>query len=147
MKNPTYKLKSAWYDLLNGNITYDGVQVPVSREDGGKIPSSHYIVIRAGGSRREPVDQFMRNISVVIQVITKFSSAEGVNDEVVEIIDEQIGNYALPTFLDDALIDGSDFQITMVSNEEDSYDTLEDSDKSIKYFIKTTRWEHLAVEK
>ena len=147
MKNPTYRIKQAWFNLLNGQIGYNSQSVTVTREEGGKLPPSHYVIIRSGGSRREPVDQFMRRVTILIQVVTKFSSAEGVDDGVVEFIDEQISNKALPTFVDDALTDGADFQVTMVSNEEDFYETFEDTDKSIKYHVKTTRWEHLAVEK
>ncbi len=148
MKNPTFRLKTAWFNKLSGAITYNSQSVPVSREDGGKLPSSHYILIRSGGSRNERTgDAFMRRVTILIQVVTRFSSAENIRDEIVETIDEQITELINPTVLDDGLTDGTDFQITDVHPEEDFYETFEDTDKSFKYHIKTTRWEHLAVQK
>lgn len=147
MKNPVHKLKNAWFDKLNGNLTYDSIQVPVYREDAGKLPSSHYVLIRAAGSRNErTADSFMRWVSLFIQIITKFHGTENVDDSIVESIEEQITELILPTTLDDSLVD-TDFQITLVSNESDNYENFIDTDQSIKYFIKTTTWEHLAVQK
>jgi hypothetical protein len=70
-----------------------------------------------------------------------------VEDDIVEEIEEQITELILPTTLDDALTDYADFQVTLVSNESDQYENFVDTDNSIKYFIKTTTWEHLAVQK
>ena len=64
----------------------------------------------------------------------------------VDDIDEQIQNLISPTTLDDGLTDGPYFQILNVVAEDESYETFIDNDQSIKYHIKTTRWEHLAVE-
>lgn len=148
MKNPVGRLKAAWYDKLNGQLTYNSQSVPVFREDANKLPSSHYVIIKAGGAFNErTADAFMKRAFLLITVITKFSGAEGINDQVVDEIDEQIQNLITPTTLDDALTDGPDFQVLNVSAEDESYDTFIDTDQSIKYHIKTTRWEHLAVEK
>lgn len=148
MKSPVGRLKNAWHDKLNGQLSYNSVNVPVYREDAGKLPSSHYVLIRAGGSRNEsPADAFMRRVSLFIQIVTKFPGTANIQDNIVEEIEEQILEIIRPTTLDDALTDGADFQITLVSNEDDSYENFEDTDHTIKYFIKTTRWEHLAVQK
>jgi len=147
MKNPVGKIKYAWYNKLKNQLFFNTLAVPVYREDADKLPSSHYVLLRSAGSRKEPVDAFMRRVSIFVQVVTVFHGAQGINDSIVDEIDEQIGNIARPTFLDDALDDSTDFQITMVSNEEETYETFIDSDQGKKYHIKTTRWEHLAVEK
>src|SRR5688572_20883625 len=121
MKNPVGRLKNAWYDKLNGQLSYDGSPVTVYREDAGKLPTSHYVLIRAGGSRNEsPADAFMRRVSLFIQIITKFHGTSNIEDNIVEEIEEQILELIRPTTLDDALTDGADFQITLVSNEDDS---------------------------
>lgn len=147
MKNPVGRLKTAWYNKLNGSLAYNSIAVPVFREDANKIPSSHYVLIRAGGSRNErTADSFMKRVSLFIQVVTKFSGAEGINDGAVDEIDEQIQGLINPTTLDDGLTDGTVFQIINVNPEDETYETFIDSDQSIKYHIKTTRWEHLAVE-
>ena len=148
MKNPVGRLKAAWYNKLNGSLTYSSISVPVFREDANKLPSSHYVLIRAGGSRSErTADAFMRRVSIFIQIVTKFSGMEGINDGVVEEIEEQITELINPTTVDDALVDGVYFQVLNVDNEDDSYETLIDTDQSIKYHIKTTRWTALVVEK
>jgi hypothetical protein len=147
MKNPVGELKTAWYSKLNGNITYSATSVPIFREDANKLPSSHYILIRAAGSTKEPSDCYMRRVSLFIQIVSKFHGTEGINDNVVEEIDESINQLIIPTSLTDALSDGADFQITIVSPEDDTYETFIDTDNSIKYHIKTIRWEHLCVQK
>jgi len=151
MKNPGYRLKNAWFQKLNGNIFISSVPISVHREDAGALPSSHYVLIRSGGSRNENTDNsFMRRVSLFIQIVTKFSSTETINDEIVESIEEQITQLVMPdgqANLDDALTDGTDFQVNNVINQDDSYETFEDTDNSLKYHIKTTRWEHLAVQK
>lgn len=151
MKNPVYRLKNAWFNKLSNAISINSVTIPVFREDAGKLPASHYVLIRSGGSKKEGNDNsFMRRVSLFIQIVTKFDGTELINDEIVESIEEQITQIILPDgqqSIDDALTDGTDFQITMVSNEDDSYETFIDTDQSIKYHIKTTRWEHLAVQK
>lgn len=146
MKNPVGRLKTAWYNKLNGNLTYNSVSVPVYREDADTIPSSHYVLIRAGGARNQrTADSFMKEVFLFIQIVTKFSAATGINDAVVDDIDEQIKELINPTVLDDALTDGSVFQILNVNPEDEVYETI--ADDTTKYHIKTTRWEHLAVEK
>jgi hypothetical protein len=148
MKNPVGRLKTAWYNRLNGNVSYNSASIPVFREDANMIPDSHYILIRAAGSRNERTsDAFIKKVSLFIQVVTKFSGAEGINDSVVDEIDEQIQNLINPTVLDDGLTDGDYFQILNVNPEDETYETFIDTDQSIKYHIKTTRWEHQAVEK
>jgi hypothetical protein len=148
MKNPVGRLKTAWYDKLNGSLTHSSVSVPVFREDANKLPSSHYVLIRAGGSRSERTDtSFMRRVSIFIQIVTKFSGAEGINDSIVEEIEEQITELINPTTSDDALVDGVYFQVNNVDNEDDTYETFIDTDQSIKYHIKTTRWTALVIQK
>lgn len=148
MKNPVGKIKNSWYNKINGAVTYNYVSVPVFREDANKIPSSHYILIRASGARNERTsDSFQKRVSLFIQVITKFSGAEGINDAVVDDIDGQIQNLINPSVIEDGLVDGTDFQVIEVNPEDENYETFIDEDQSIKYHIKTTRWEHLAIEK
>jgi hypothetical protein len=148
MKNPVLHIKNAWFDKLNNALSHNSVTVPVYREDAGKLPVSHYVLIRAGGSRNErTADSFMRRVTLFIQIVTKFHGTANVEDDIVEEIEEQITELILPTTLDDALTDYADFQVTLVSNESDQYENFVDTDNSIKYFIKTTTWEHLAVQK
>lgn len=148
MKNPVGRLKTAWYDKMNGSLTYNSVSVPVYREDANQIPSSHYVLIRAGGSQNQRTsDSFMRRVSIFIQIVTKFSGAEGINDSIVEDIDEQISEIINPTTSDDALVDGVYFQVNDVNSESDTYETFIDTDQSIKYHIKTTTWTALVIQK
>jgi hypothetical protein len=146
MRNPVAYLKAAWYAKLYGALSYDSVTIPVYREDADSIPSSHYVLIRAGGvSNERTADSYMKKVSLFIQVVTKFSSATGINDEIVDNIDGQIQALISPTTLDDGLTDGSLFQVINVSCETENYETFVDEDT--KYFIKTSTWEHLCIEK
>lgn len=146
MKNPVGRLKTAWYNRLNGNLTYNSVQVPVFREDADTIPPSHYVLIRSGGARNQRTDDsFMKEVFLFIQIVTKFSASTGINDTIVDDIDEQIQELITPTTLDDTLSDGTFFQVINVNPEDEVYETI--ADETTKYHIKTTRWEHLAVQK
>lgn len=140
-----HRLKAGWYNLLNGNITINSVQIPVYREDADKIPSSHYILIRAGGARNERTsDAFIKKIYLFIQIVTKFTANTGINDTIVDLIDEQIGLLALPTPFNDALNTSGDIEFINVAAEDETYETFVDEEN--KYHIKTVRWEHTAVQ-
>lgn len=89
------ELIQAWYDLLNGALSYNGKQIGVYKED---IPedypptsafSEHYVWIRGeSGTDDSNKSRFVDNNVVVIDIVTSFTN--NVNRSVCEIIDAAI---------------------------------------------------------
>lgn len=152
MKNPVGRIKTAWFNKLNGALTYSAVTIPVFREDADRLQAvltgltfAVYVLIRAGGSRPERTGEtFMKRVWVYVQIVTRFEKSTGLDDKVVDEVDEQIQQLAWPTVVDDGLTNPIGFHVQNVSPEDEIYETV--VDETFKYHIKTTRWEHLVIE-
>ena len=92
------ELIHAWYNLLNGHLTYGGLNVGVFMEDVnedypapnvGSTDSPHYVWIRGeGGSDDSNKARFADDDVVIIDIVTSFTN--NVNRTVVETIDAAI---------------------------------------------------------
>lgn len=90
------ELIQAWYNLLNGSLSYNGQSIGVFMED---IPedyptagfSDHYVWIHAeGGTDDSNKRRFADNNVVVIDIVTVFQN--NINRTVCETIDSAIRN-------------------------------------------------------
>lgn len=92
------ELIHAWYNLLNGHLTYGGLNVGVFMEDVfedypapnvGSTDSPHYVWIRGeGGTDDSNKARFSDDDVVIIDIVTTFNG--NVNRSVVEAIDSAI---------------------------------------------------------
>jgi hypothetical protein len=145
MKNPIGRLKTAWYNKLSGNITISGSQVKVFREDADSSPGLYYVVIRAESSTDESTaDAHFTRPIIITHIVTRFSGQTGIKDDIVESIDEQIKELAIPTQNNDGLTDPTGFQFLCISPQSESY--LTEDDGQYKYFQKIVRYEHLITQ-
>lgn len=145
MKNPGHQLKTAWYNKLSGNLTINSAQVKVFREDADAAPGNYYVVLRMESSTNESTaDAHLTRPILITHIVTKFSGATGIKDDIVESIDDQIKVLVIPTANIDGLSDPSGFQILNVSPQSESY--LTEDDGQYKYYQKIIRWEHQIVQ-
>jgi hypothetical protein len=145
MKNPIGRLKTAWYNKLSGNITISGSQVKVFREDADSSPGLYYVIIRAESSTDESTaDAHFTRPIIITHIVTRFSGQTGIKDDIVESIDEQIKELAIPTQNNDGLTDPTGFQFLCISPQSESY--LAEDDGQYKYFQKIVRYEHLITQ-
>ena len=92
------ELIQAWYNLLSGHLTYNGLNVGVFKEDipedypaanVGSTDSPHYVWIRGeGGTDDSNKARFADDDIVIIDIITTFTN--NVNRQVVETIDNAV---------------------------------------------------------
>ena len=145
MKNPIGRLKTAWFDKLDGAITISGNPVKIFREDADGNAGNYYVIIRAESSTDESTaDAHFTRPIIITHIVTKFSGQTGIKDDILESIDEQIKELVIPVQNNDGLTDPSGFQILNVSPQSESY--LPEDDGQYKYFQKIVRWEHLITQ-
>lgn len=132
MKDPIKYIRQAMINALNGNISYDGANVPVY----GRVPSSAsepYIKIYSVQTNEadQNADEFITETLTRIEVITAFDSDSGgelevntiVNDILVIIRTRSSGYFDLSS---------NDFHVYTCVNEGVTY--LEDDRNDKTYF-------------
>jgi hypothetical protein len=135
-------LMDAWFDLLDGVITYSGKSVKVYKEDTPEdldetpTVSPHYILLRAEGETDDSTKQYFINESIVIvDIVTKFHN--NVNRSVADNIDGQISALVLPTRAN-GLPTQSGMIIANVSKQTTNY--LYETSEQGKYYRKICRY-------
>jgi hypothetical protein len=132
MKDPIKYIRQAMINALNGNISYDGANVPVY----GRVPSSAsepYIKIYSVQTNEadQNADEFITETLTRIEVVTAFDSDSGgelevntiVNDILVIIRTRSSGYFDLSS---------NDFHVYTCVNEGVTY--LEDDRNDKTYF-------------
>lgn len=138
MKNVTEQLTNAWFDLLNGNLTYGGNTVHVYHEDAANDDKFHHVEIKAESETGDSNKTlFVTNPVIVIDIITVHPVA--VKKSIANDIDNQIRELLFPT-RKCALPALNGLQITNVEPQGGSY--LNEYDGTKKYYRKVTRWKH-----
>ncbi len=134
-------LLNAWYDLLNGQITYNSVPVKIYPGDPANDDYGHHVIIRAESETdASNGSSFMLNSVVGIEIVTVFPVS--IDKSVVNDIDNQIRQLLFPTRQCALVTDG--FQILNVRLLSSTY--LDDDDGVRKYYRKETRFFHLLNE-
>lgn len=138
MKNVMEQLTDAWYELLNGNLTYGSKEVKVYSEDADNNDTFHHVEIKAESETDDSnKTSFVTNPVIVIDIVTVHSIA--VKKSVVNDIDNQIRELLFPTrSCALPLLDG--LQVTLVKPQGGTY--LNDFDGTKKYYRKVTRYQH-----
>lgn len=134
MINVVNKVLTAWYELLNGNIS-----VPVYRVDAPPTEEGHYVILRAESSTPTLNNhKFVTNPVIITEVVTKFATR--IDDSVANDIDNEISELLLPTASTHALPQQDDIQITSVIRQDQTY--LPEDDGTFRYHTLITRNVH-----
>ena len=137
-KNVMNPLVESWFSLLDGNLTYNSIDVNVYMEDPDNDEENHHVLIRAESETDDSnKHSFITRPVIVIDIITYHPVS--INRAVVDNIDDQIRGLVFPTRKHD-LPPLQDLQITNVIPEGGSYLTEDDGTKRI--YRKTTRYTH-----
>lgn len=138
MKNVMDQILDSWFELLNGNITYNGSPVPVYPGDPANAYYGHHIILR-GESETDNSNKtsFVTKPVVVVDIVTVHPVS--INKSVVNNIDDQVRQLLFPARQHDLpALDG--LQITVVIPQSANY--LEDDDGVRRYHRKITRFIH-----
>jgi len=90
MKDPTHEIMKAYYDALNGNVTYDGDDIYV----GTKIPSDEknyiYIYVESLQDKGSGTQTIFEAI-VTMDIVTRLDLNSGNEEMINDITDQVIG--------------------------------------------------------
>lgn len=136
------ELIQAWYDLLNGSITYNSTAIEAFMEDVPEDHAGHYIWIHAeGGGYAGNKSSLADNDVVVIDIVTVFNN--NVDRSVCEDIDAQITTLLYSTASINNLAVQSGVQFGQVIRETTAY--LNEQDSVNKYYRKVSRYKTRVV--
>jgi hypothetical protein len=139
MKNVMQSLVNSWFELLDGNLSYDGHDVNVYKEDADNTDAFHHVEIKAESETDDSnKTAFVTNAVVTIDIVTVHPVS--VQRSIVDSIDDQIRGLLFPTGRQHALPALTDLQISTVKAQGGSY--LKDDDGTKRYYRKVTRFIH-----
>lgn len=142
MKNVMKALVNEWFDLLDGNLSYNSRTVKVYKEDASNDEDYHHVEIRAESESDDSNKQsFVTRPVVVIDIITLHDVS--VKRSIADDIDDQIRELLFPTR--NCALSLSDVQLTTVTAQSSTY--LNDDDGTKKIYRKLTRFIHRINEK
>lgn len=118
MKNANKAVRDAYYTALHGNLTYNGVNVPVYKESPIETTPDHFVVLGAVDATNDPNDaKFVRNVSITIDVITTtyryrtYDVADNIGEQIMQTVLSTIGG----------ALQNQYFQIGHIQLEFDNY--------------------------
>ena len=130
MDNITRKIRQAYYDALDGNIS-----VNVYKEDVAMSEATHHVIIRIESETDDSHKAgFVTNPVVITDVVGVFASS--IDPDVVDDIDQEIRAILKPDR--NATLSSSGVQITNIRPE--SSVSLAEDDGTKRYYRKITRW-------
>ena len=131
-------LMGEWFNLLDGNITFNGNDVPVYTDDVPTEVTEPYILLRAEGETTVKNNSgFFVNAVIITEIVTSY--AVSVNRGDVDTINSQITELVFPTPNTYGINTLTNHQVTDIQLQSSTY-LLEDADK--KYYSKISRYEH-----
>lgn len=138
MKNVMLPLANSWFELLNGNLSYDGQEVKVYLEDADNDDAYHYVLIRTESESDDSnKTSFVTNPIIIIDIVTVHSIS--VRRSVADNIDNQIRQLVFPNRKSN-LPALSGLQITNVIPQSSNY--LNEDNGTVRYYRKLTRFIH-----
>lgn len=143
MKNYVGELVKAYYQLLNGNITYEGEPVNVYNVAVDSTDRFHYIQLRPESETdASNKSSFVTSPVIIADILTLHDG--GIDAEVVENIDNQMRELLFPT-RQGTIIDLDDYQVLNIRVESSSY--LEGFNGTKHEHRKITRFSNRIVQK
>jgi len=138
------KLMDSYFELLDGNITYDSAIIKVYKEDAPSSTNTHYVLLRAEGlTDSSNNDRFEFQSIVVVDVVTVHKT--NVNRSIADNISDQIFNLIFPVKNVNNLPVQSGIQILNVKLDTSTY-LYEDDDVS-KYYRHVMRFFNYLIKR
>lgn len=137
-------IRTAYYTALNGNVTYNGNDVPLF--DAYAVPdgiSCPYILLSSQTSNQLRIKRCKRyNTSILIDIVTGSTDPIGRSD--AEDIAEQVDNIVSPMTFEDLDLSGYGYQICDTYRDGDT--DLSDKNNIYYIFRKLLTYNHIVVE-
>lgn len=124
MKNPAPFIRTTLVTLLNGVITYEGVQVPCY-EGEGELTPFQIILAEQTGIDEDDRHSFNTELEQLIEIVSRQSTNLRKH---VDAIGGEVMNLIRPTPTTKGLADGADFQVRHIKVGRPNYITEQEDD-------------------
>lgn len=147
MKDQVKFIKDAYFNALDGNITYNGSTIPVYDEEADETGGDYYIIISTITDADLPnKGKFMNDVEVLIDVVSQNNWRVDLVKQIVDSITAKILNEIIPSIGTTSLIENSDFQIVDVRKASTQHVPVIDTGTK-KIVRRLTRFTQLIIEK
>lgn len=153
MKDGIKFIRDSYFDLLEGNITYNGTTIPVYDEEADETGNDFYIIVSTVTDAYIPVKtKFFNEVTILIDVVTTFdvkmysgSDPQPKMKEICDVITGKILNLVKPTRDTTGIADNSDFQVIDVKKESSQHFPVFDTETK-KIIRRLTRFSQIVKE-
>jgi hypothetical protein len=147
MKDPVKFIKDAYFNALDGVITYNGSTIPVYDEEADETGGDYYIIISTITDADFPnKGKFMNDVEVLIDVVSQNNWRVDLVKQIVDSITAKILNQIIPSVGATSLIENADFQIVDVRKASTQHVPIIDTGTK-KIVRRLTRFTQLIIEK
>lgn len=147
MKDPIKFIKDAYFNALDGNITYNGSTIPVYDEEADETGGDYYILVSTITDADFPnKTKFMNDVEVLIDVVSQNNFRVDLVKRIVDAITEKVLNQILPSVSNSSLSGNDDFQIVDVRKSGSQHVPIIDTGTK-KIVRRLTRFTQLIIEK
>jgi hypothetical protein len=147
MKDPVNFIKNAYFNALDGVITYNGSTIPVYDEEADETGGDYYIIISTITDADFPnKGKFMNDVEVLIDVVSQNNWRVDLVKQIVDSITAKILNQIIPSIGTTSLIGNADFQIVDVRKVGTQHIPILDTGTK-KIVRRLTRFTQLIIEK
>jgi hypothetical protein len=147
MKDPVKFIKEAYFNALDGVITYNGSTIPVYDEEADETGGDYYIIISTITDADFPnKGKFMNDVEVLIDVVSQNNWRVDLVKQIVDSITAKIMNVIIPSVGATSLIENADFQIVDVRKASTQHVPIIDTGTK-KIVRRLTRFTQLIIEK
>jgi len=147
MKDPIKFIKDAYFNALNGAITYNGSEVYVYDEEADETGGDYYILISTITDADAPNKaKFMNDVQVLIDVVSQNNFRVDLVKKIVDSITEKVLNVIIPSVGNSSLSDNADFQIIDVRKSGSQHVPIIDTGTK-KIVRRLTTFTQLIIEK
>jgi len=147
MKDPVKFIKEAYFNALDGVITYNGSTIPVYDEEADETGGDYYILISTITDADFPnKGKFMNDVEVLIDVVSQNNWRVDLVKQIVDSITAKILNVIIPSVGATSLIENADFQIVDVRKASTQHVPIIDTGTK-KIVRRLTRFTQLIIEK
>jgi hypothetical protein len=136
MLNVFNKLMDLWFEMLDGNLSIDGTNIPVYRVDVPTDAPDMFVVLRRESlTNNSNNSSFVTNPVIISEVEVRSGSAALIRDEISVRIDTQIGQLLQPTPSTHGLGSDSSIQIVTVSRRDQNFIAEDDGSYRIDRIV------------
>lgn len=147
MKDPVKFIKNAYFNALDGVITYNGSTIPIYDEEADETGGDYYIIISTITDADLPnKGKFMNDVEVLIDVVSQNNWRVDLVKQIVDSITAKIMNVIIPSVGTTSLIEDADFQIVDVRKASTQHVPIIDTGTK-KIVRRLTRFTQLIIEK